>query len=227
MKELIQVAGVLDDEEARMLADLSVLEIGFPLRLAFHGEDLSEERAARIIRSLHPPASGFLITYLAKASEINDLCTFLGVRKVQLHGDVTAREVERLRSLAPELQVVKSLVVKPDNRAELEALVRRFSSCVHGFITDTYDPSTGACGATGKTHDWDISRGLVELSPRPVILAGGLNPENVHRAILQVRPAGVDVHTGVEAFDGRKDPELVRAFVSRAKEAFGALEAPL
>jgi hypothetical protein len=53
-----------------------------------------------------------------------------------------------------------------------------------------------ASGATGKTHDWRVSRRLVEVADKPVILAGGLNPENVKRAILEVRPAGVDSHSG-------------------------------
>ncbi len=66
------------------------------------------------------------------------------------------------------------------------------------YITDTYDPVTKASGATGKTHNWEISKNLVELSAKPVILAGGLNPENVYDAILKVKPAGVDVHTGIE-----------------------------
>ena len=65
----------------------------------------------------------------------------------------------------------------------------------------------------------------MELSPRPVILAGGLTPENVARAIETVRPAGVDVHTGVEDGTGRKDPARVRAFVSNASTAFTALTA--
>jgi len=224
MKGLIQIAGVSDDEEALMLADSGVLEIGFPLRLTVHKEDISEEHAARIIASLKPPVSGFLITYLTKASEIRDLCTKLGVLKVQLHGDVTAPEVDRLKTMAPGLRVIKSLVVRTDNLPELETMVRLFGPCVDGFITDTYDPSTGACGATGKTHDWGVSRRLVEMSPRPVILAGGLDPENVRRAILHVQPAGVDAHTGVEAPAGRKDRELVQAFVSRAKEAFGIIK---
>lgn len=223
MQGLIQIAGVLDAAEARMLVESGVVELGFPLRLAVHKEDLSEEQAAQIIGSLPPPVSGFLITYLAEASEILDLCKKLGARKVQLHGDLSPSEVKRLRVLAPELRVIKSLVVNGSNLPELEERVRQFSPYVQGFITDTFDPSTGACGATGKTHDWQISRRLVEVSPRPVILAGGLNAENIHRAILHVRPSGVDVHTGVEGPDGRKDRELVRAFVSRAKEAFAIM----
>jgi phosphoribosylanthranilate isomerase len=59
---------------------------------------------------------------------------------------------------------------------------------------------------------------------KPVILAGGLTPENVRCAILQVRPAGVDAHTGVERADGMKDPALVRAFVEEARRAFALLK---
>jgi len=103
------------------------------------------------------------------------------------------------------------------------ALPYEYERCVDAFITDTYDPATGACGATGRTHDWSVSRKLVELSSRPVLLAGGLTPDNIRQAIGQVRPAGVDAHTGVEGPDGRKDPALVRRFVAEARAAFHAL----
>ena len=86
-----------------------------------------------------------------------------------------------------------------------------------GFITDTYAPETGASGATGRTHDWAVSRRLVQLSPKPVILAGGLTPANVRQAIATVGPAGVDVHTGVEDASGRKDRGKVLAFVAAAR----------
>ena len=87
-------------------------------------------------------------------------------------------------------------------------------------LTDTYAPETGAAGATGRTHDWAVSRRLVELSPRPVILAGGLTPANVRQAIAAVRAAAVDVHTGVEDASGRKDRAKVREFVAEARAAF-------
>jgi len=80
-----------------------------------------------------------------------------------------------------------------------------------GLITDTFAPETGAAGATGRTHDWSVSRRLVELSERPVLLAGGLTAENVRRAILEVRLAGVDVHTGVENAAGRKSRDKTRS----------------
>jgi phosphoribosylanthranilate isomerase len=94
---------------------------------------------------------------------------------------------------------------------------------VDAFITDTFDPETGASGATGKTHDWEVSRKLVKMSARPVILAGGLNPANVRQAIYAVNPAGVDAHGGVEHPDGKKDRELVDTFVREATDAFASL----
>jgi phosphoribosylanthranilate isomerase len=219
-KGLIQVAGVSSFQEARMLLDEGVHQIGFPLRLAVHKEDVSEEEAARIIGLLPSSLSAILITYLRDAQEVLSLCRKLGVRKVQLHSDIAAKEAAGLKALAPDFILIKSLVVRGDNFADLECCVKELSPHVDAFITDTFDPATGACGATGKTHDWDVSRRLAEISPRPVILAGGLDPRNVRRAILHVRPAGVDVHTGVEAPDGRKDPALVRSFVSEARDAF-------
>ena len=98
--------------------------------------------------------------------------------------------------------------------------ITQFSPFVEGIFTDTHDPITGADGTTGKTHDWNISRQLVEKSKHPVILAGGLNPQNVGLAITRVKPSGVDVHTGVEGKDGRKNGDLVRKMVHEAKLAF-------
>ncbi|MDQ2696834.1 MAG: phosphoribosylanthranilate isomerase [Pseudomonadota bacterium] len=217
---IIQAAGVLDAAEARLLAGAGVTHIGFPLRLAHHREDLSEAAAAAVVATLPGLVTPLLITYLDKAAAIIDLCQSLAVDMVQLHGPAPAATLARLKSLAPQLTVVKSLIVQGDNLAELEETIRQTAAWVDGYITDTFDPATGACGATGKVHDWEISRRLVELSPRPVILAGGLTPENVEEAIRRVRPAGVDAHTGLEGRDGRKDPVRVAAFVERARAGF-------
>ena len=206
-----------------MLADSGVQRLGFPLGLVVHREDLPEDEAAAIIRTLGLGPCAWLITYLDDPRSIAALCDRLGCAGVQLHGPVDKGRVAGLRALRPRLQVVRSLIVRDGNLAELEAGVTAFSPHVDGFITDTFDSATGASGATGKTHDWAVSRRLVELSPRPVILAGGLTPENVARAIRTVRPAGVDAHTGVESPDGRKDPHRVRMFVAEAEGAFAAL----
>lgn len=223
-KQLIQVAGVIDDDEARLLEDCGVRYLGFPLRLPVHREDLSEEHAARIIKGLQPPCHGVLITYLTDARDISDFCKQLGARIVQLHADIESAQLDSLKQIDPGLAIIKSLVVGLHDEAALSATVESLAPRVDAFITDTYDPKTGASGATGRTHDWAVSRRLVELSSKPVILAGGLSPGNVREAIEAVRPAGVDVHTGVEDASGRKDRAKVMRFVRDAATGFDRVD---
>jgi phosphoribosylanthranilate isomerase len=222
---VIQIAGVIDQDEVDLLLECGVRWLGFPLRLPVHREDLTEAAAARIVRRLAPPAVAVLITYLDRAADIVRFCTRLGTDVVQLHGEIAIEELALLREWEPRLTVIKSLVVGLHTPDELARSVRTLSPFADAFITDTFDPETGASGATGKTHDWAISRRLVEVSERPVILAGGLTPENVREAILAVRPAGVDAHTGVEGPDGRKEEDKVRRFVAEATAGFSAIEA--
>lgn len=220
MKNLIQIAGVIDKEEAKLLMELGVDYLGFPLRLPVNKEDLTEDEAVEVIKIITPPHQSVLITYLNKADEIISFCDKLNVKIVQLHGDISFDELVKTKTLRPDLEIIKSLVVASDNYDKLVNIVETFSPWVDAFITDTFDPVTGAEGATGKTHDWSISKKLVELSPKPVIIAGGLNPKNVRQAILEIKPAGVDVHTGVELPNGRKSAELIKAFVKESKEGF-------
>lgn len=224
MKDLIQIAGVIDKEEARLLMELGAEYLGFPLRLPVNKEDSTEEEAVEVIKTITLPHKPVLITYLNIAEEIISFCDKLNVKIVQLHGDISFNELVRTKTLRPDIEIFKSLVVASDNYDKLVKMVETFSPYVDAFITDTFDPATGAVGATGKTHDWNISKKLVELSPKPVIIAGGLNPENVKKAILEIKPAGVDVHTGVELPDGRKSKELVKAFIDESKEGFLSLK---
>jgi len=223
MKDLIQIAGVIDKEEAQMLMEAGTDYLGFPLRLPVNKEDLTEDEAVEVIKIITPPHRSVLITYLDKAEEIIAFCNKLNLNIVQLHGKISKEELVKTKSLRPDLEVIKSLVIAQNNYEELENMVNTLSPWIDAYITDTFDPVTGAEGATGKTHDWSISRKLVELSPKPVIIAGGLNPSNVKKAILEIRPAGVDVHTGVESKDGRKDKELVRRFIEESKEGFNRI----
>ncbi|MEI6091249.1 MAG: phosphoribosylanthranilate isomerase [bacterium] len=220
---VLQAAGVRSLEDARTLCDTGFRFIGFPLRLAFHPQDISEKEAkdiiARLPRAVHP----VLITYETNPDELTNLIQYLDVNIIQIHSDIDPATLEKLKSRLPGLQIIKSLIVKEDNLEELKKQIEEFSLYTDAFITDTYDFTTGACGATGKKHNWKISRKLVKFSSRPVILAGGLNPQNVVNAIATVESAGVDVHTGIEDSLGFKDPELCRKFVKRAMKSFGEM----
>lgn len=226
-QRIIQVAGAKSLAEARMVAACGATHLGLPLRLPVHAPDVTEDEARGIVRGLADAAQAVLITYLADAGETLGLCRFLGVRAVQLHGPMPLQEVRRLREAAPGLFVIKSLVVGTPGRAGGEAALlaeaRAHAPFVDAFLTDTFDPATGATGATGLAHDWEVSRrlaaALAEGLPRPLILAGGLNADNVAQAVARVRPAGVDAHTGLEDAAGNKDEALVRRFVAEARSA--------
>jgi phosphoribosylanthranilate isomerase len=187
-------------------------------------EDLTEDEAIEVIKEINLPFKSVLITYLNDADEIIAFCNKLDVKVVQLHGTIEQGELQKLKSTRPDIEVIKSLVVRENNFSDLEKIIDTLSTWVDMYITDTFDPSTGASGATGKTHDWNISRKLIQLSTKPVILAGGLNPSNVKLAILETNPAGVDVHTGIERADGRKDFDLTKKFIAECKEAFNQLQ---
>lgn len=217
---LIQIAGVMDLTEATMLHDAGCRCLGFPLRLPVNAADMSEDAAAKLIRQLPTDVTATLICYEDKAEEIARFTDFLGVRCVQLHGPVHPRELAELKRCRPSLFVIKSLIVRPGNTGELLAQLEEEAPLTDAFITDSHDPNTGADGATGQTHDWNVSHTLVIHSPKPIILAGGLNPSNVAAAIAAVTPAGVDVHTGIEDADGRKSPKAVRSFIANALAAF-------
>lgn len=220
MKNLIQVAGIIDKGEAELMVECGVDWLGFPLRLPSGKNDISEDDARTIIGNLPTDRAGVPISYLTVATEVAEFCDELGCSIVQLHGDVTPDELAALQQLRPNLQVLKSLVVRGDNLAELLAQVDESQEFVDMFITDTFDPSTGAKGATGKTHDWPVSAELAARSVKPLMLAGGLTPENVANAVRVVRPAAVDAHTALEGADGRKDRDKVVRFVQEAPDAF-------
>jgi phosphoribosylanthranilate isomerase len=201
----VQIAGVIDAEEADLLVECGADFLGFPLRLDFHPEDCSKEEAAGIIQTLPAPVTPVLITYLTDPGEIVRLASALRVGWVQLHGAIEPDAVASVRAAAPELRLAKSLIVHGQDLDALEHALGRYAR------------------NTGKVHDWAISRRLAERSPLPLVLAGGLTPQNVRQAIRTVRPSAVDVHTGVEGMDGRKCRDLVARFVAEARAGFAAL----
>lgn len=225
---LVQVAGVHDLEEARAVIQAGAHALGIPLRLPVNAPDLDEQAAARLVAALPADVTPVLITYETDPDELVSLLGYLGLAHVQLHAshgpEADAALLRALSERAPGVYAIKSLVMAGEESLSLlEQTMERCAPFADAFITDTYDPATGASGATGKVHDWAWSRRLVQRSPRPVILAGGLTPHNVAEAIAAAAPAGVDAHTGLEGPDGRKDPALVRRFAQEAAMAFAQM----
>ena len=216
----IQVAGISNRSEADLLIESGINFLGFPLRLTINTEDLTEAEASSILKTLRPPTYGVVITYLNKSDEIINFLEAMNSQIVQLHGEISNEELKQLKISSPDITIIKSLIVGKFSLDELITQIDKESEFVDAFITDTFNPKSGATGATGITHDWEISKTIVNYSSKPIILAGGLNPENVYDAIMTVNPAGVDSHTGVENPDGTKSKDKVMQFYQNAMKAF-------
>ncbi|MBI5368723.1 MAG: phosphoribosylanthranilate isomerase [Planctomycetes bacterium] len=142
----------------------------------------------------------------ASAAEIRAVAAAAGLDRVQLHG---AESPEFAVALG--LPCWKALRVRGD---EARAEVARFRPVVEHVLLDAY--VEGAVGGTGRTFNWEIAARAA--ADGPILLAGGLTPENVAAALTRVHPAGVDVSSGVESAPGIKDAAKVRAFIDEVRK---------
>lgn len=143
--------------------------------------------------------------------EVEEIVEYCGLSHAQLHGKEKPKYCERLERFASPCRVIKAFRVgKKSSGSEFSP----YDDVVRGYLLDTYVKDNA--GGTGKTFDWNVIQGL--NLQRPVILAGGLNPENVVQAIKSVKPYGVDVNSGVEVEPGIKDHSKLYDFVSKVRQ---------
>jgi len=139
---------------------------------------------------------------------------------LQIHAEMSRAELREIRDSAGVPLIAAVAVPREGARLdEVLARAKEVAEAADYVLLDTKHAGVG--GGTGLTHDWNVSRAVRDAIPKPLILAGGLNPGNVAEAIRTVRPHGVDIASGVESSFGKKDPELMRAFVKAARRAFG------
>lgn len=175
---------------------------------------ISPDTARSIVSQLPPFCTIVLVTQKTDVKEIVELVNFVGVNTVQLHGESTTSDVIGLKRKLPFLKIIKALHII-DDKSILEG--EKFVGIADAMLLDSVDKTENKIGGTGKIHDWSISKKIVEKTRIPIILAGGLNPENVTEAIRIVSPFGVDVNSGTKGKDGFKDYKKMKLFIRRAK----------
>ena len=198
----IKICGVTRLEDALLAARLGADALGFNFWPGSR-RHVTPAAARQIISRLPPFVTPVGVFVNQSKGELRAIAAETGIQVFQLHGD----EPPELCSRLP-LPVVKSIPV--DQVATLSKLL---SYEVQAFLLDT--PSRGY-GGTGRPFDWSLAEGVSEVAP--VILAGGLTPENVADAVRAVRPWAVDVASGVESSPGVKDPGLMSRFVNAVRE---------
>jgi phosphoribosylanthranilate isomerase len=210
-------------EEALACVDAGVDYLGLTPIQGLPGE-IPFETMRAIVEAVGDRARCVALTVRTDPGEI--LAMVEAVRPAILHlcplaGDITPATVASLRAWLPEaLPIMQAVsVVGPESVDE----ARAYAEVADYLILDTQAADIPGVGASGVTHDWAISRAIVEAVRVPVILAGGLSPENVGDAIRAVRPWGVDslTHTNRPLPGGgfRKDLDKVRAFIAAARAA--------
>lgn len=213
------MAGVSSLEEALFCCKLGVGALGFTLGLP-HGihDGLTRDKARSIIEELPETVMPVLITYISTAHEACKLARHVGATAVQFHGGISRDELLAFRQACPDTRTIGRVTVTGATAVKESADFQ--PPLWDAIILDSFDPASGLLGATGIKHDWAVSAKIVQLSDLPVILAGGLNPENVADAIKRVRPHSVDAHTGLEKPDGTRSFGKIEAFTRAALEAF-------
>jgi phosphoribosylanthranilate isomerase len=211
----VKICGTRNLEEAQMIVASGADALGFLVGLLeVNPDQITAEQAAEIVAQLPSSVTPVLVTQQADPLVVADLCRRAGTTAVQLHGGFAPHQIPLLRRQLPSLTVIQVVhVTEPEARAAAQHAAE-FADVV---LLDS--PRHGRAGGTGRTHDWSLSRKIARACPKPVILAGGLTPENVELAIRTVHPSGVDVHSGVEDGKGNKSKEKLLQFVARARQA--------
>ena len=204
----MKICGITRADEARAIVEAGADALGinfWPKSKRF----IALEEALPWLHELAGTVPSVAVTVNADDDELRRLHESAVIDWIQLHGDETP---DRVRSLTQQgLPVFKALGVR--DRSSLKAAAAHDSPTL---LLDAYAPNE--YGGSGATMDWALGAAAVQEWPdRQIVLAGGLTPENVAEAIRQVRPAAVDVASGVEISPGRKSLELVRAFIEAAR----------
>jgi len=215
---LTQIYEVSTPEEATSISGIGVDHIGVLVGNGEFPRELSVAAAASVAAGIVPP-SKFSALFLTAdpsliekwARELSPAIVHLGAAPELLNPDATAA----LKGKLPGMLIMRSIPVIGEASI---AIARSYDGIADFLLLDSHRESDRQIGALGVTHDWNISRRIVELVRTPVILAGGLGPDNVAEAIRAVRPAGVDSKTKTDQ-EGlhQKDLDRVRRFHEGAR----------
>jgi len=214
----VKICGIRSLKDARIAIKAGADALGFLVGTSYYTNDgVSPREAEELLDSIdYVSVAKVLVTHQLDAGDILWILEPMRFDYVQLHDAIAIKEIKRLRKAMPSIKIVKAVHGNGENPIETALM---YAEHVDAIVVDTMSKTRNGMriGGTGRTHDWNVTARIVEKCPVPVILAGGLNPENVSYAIKHVLPYGVDVNSGVEDRKGNKEPGKVRMFIETAK----------
>ena len=208
----VKICGITRKEDLDVAAAAGADAVGFVVGVASSPRNLSLSEAERLIRQVPPFVKSVLVTV---PRSIDDFAAYekLNPDVIQIHG-------ENLHAAASvRLKLSNTLLigaVSAQLANDLDA-VSRAAKLFDAVLLDSF--ADGRYGGTGVVHDWELSKRVKQtIQPKPLILAGGLNPENVAEAVRTVEPYAVDVSSGVEQQPGIKSHQKIVEFIKNAKD---------
>jgi phosphoribosylanthranilate isomerase len=201
----VKICGLTCVEDALAAVEAGADALGFVF--AESRRQVTPEQARTIIAALPSFVCAVGVFVNEDAAVVHQIADFCRLDEIQFQGDESPEYCTCFNR-----RVIKGFKVKDE-----ASLGRLENYDVTAYLLDSY--VAGQDGGTGRTFDWELIRGL--SAPRPVILAGGLTPANVARAIAVVQPYAVDVSSGVEKGPGVKDRQKMADFIRQARQSVG------
>ena len=215
---IVQIYEITTVAEALKLAEMGVDNIGVAVGKGTYVNEIHPYKAKEIFLALPENVKGVALTLLSNLEEIREIVSESEPDILHIATSpesILPQHIEAIKKDYPELEIMRTIPVIGE---ESVAAAMVYDGLCEYLLLDTKDAESGQIGITGKTHDWSISRKIVDTVSSKVILAGGLGPENVVKAIQIVAPYGVDSKSKTDKIGGRgKDIIKVKRFVDIAK----------
>ncbi len=216
----VKVCGLTREEDVDAVVEAGADAAGFISGFPNSPRNLPISRAASLISRVPPFVTSVLVTTADALVENSDAVKRAAPGAIQLYGSSFSPDTVRNSFRARLLRPFSVSRQEGDNTTDLLSKAKEAARGYDALLTDTYQK--GLEGGTGLTSDWTVCAAIRKtVAPVPLILSGGLRPENVELAIATVAPFCVDVSSGVESAPGVKDAAKVRAFVGKANAAEG------
>ncbi len=210
MKPRVKICCISSRQEAFEAISFGASALGLVGEMPSGPGVISDELILEIATHVPPPIATFLLTSETDSQKIIEHHQRVHTNTIQIVDELRERDYQAIRAALPNTKLVQVVHVLDESSVE-EAL--ELVEAVDAILLDSGNPNleTKELGGTGRTHNWDLSRKIVEQCEKPVFLAGGLRAENVQAAIEKVQPFGLDICSGVRT-EGKLDKRKLERF---------------
>ena len=211
----VKICCISSIEEAKLAVAYGAAAIGLVGRMPSGPGIITDELIHAIAKTVPPPIQTFLLTSETTTDNIIEHHRKVNTTTIQIVDALSGREYHKIREAIPNVQLVQVIHVLDEGSIK-EAI--EISEFVDAILLDSGNPNlpTKVLGGTGKTHNWDLSKKIREKISLPIFLAGGINKDNIKKAIVHVQPYGIDLCSSVRTngqLDESKLEELFKAIL--------------